>query len=222
MSDQLTCDAIHRQRDREVDEGPGHKIGDTRTDALRASGVHDDFEVVIVLEEMALGGLEHSPKPGQCVWLDIRRASNKSTGAAVAPKVSFEGPITAKDQSGHGVTGGYGSQEAEMKESRGGRRPSSASGQEIMRIGGGLGRRHAWRVLVHKGIGNEDDATELGKSDEEAYERHRQHVGTEQKVRNRESDRKRGPSMGRRWQRCPAVGHPASKPGEERDYPLEE
>jgi hypothetical protein len=90
VRDQLASNPIHSERNRQVNKGTSYKIGDAGTDTLGAARVHNEFEVVVVGQEVALGGLQNSPKARQSRELDGARFGHKSTGATVWAKITFE------------------------------------------------------------------------------------------------------------------------------------
>jgi hypothetical protein len=56
MGDELASDAVHRKRNREGTEGSRNEIGEAGADAFRASGIHDQLEMIVIGEKVALGG----------------------------------------------------------------------------------------------------------------------------------------------------------------------
>jgi hypothetical protein len=70
MGNKLPSDAVHGKGHRKIDEGSGNEVGGAGADALRAARIHDDFEIVILRQEMTLRRLQNSPQSGQCMRLD--------------------------------------------------------------------------------------------------------------------------------------------------------
>jgi hypothetical protein len=59
VRDELSSDSIHGERIREGSEGARDKIRKARADTLGTARVHDQLKVVVVGEQMALGGFEN-------------------------------------------------------------------------------------------------------------------------------------------------------------------
>jgi hypothetical protein len=105
--------------------------------------------------------------------LDFASLGDKTTGAAVFAKILLESLLASQAEVRSGFTGGDSGEKPKLEQSRGWG-PTNALWAEV-KVGSRRWGRY-WRLSRRQWAGNENKPIEFGESQEEAHERHQQHV----------------------------------------------